>query len=148
MTVENTLVFLKRDALACGVLSCRVIERVVNAGFRVVKSRLVDVTDNQILEHYDHLVQSHGEIMRRKILDYFSGSKVFVMLVEKENAVKAMRDLVGATDPKKADVGTVRGDLATDDLQVAMSEGRFVNNLIHASDSVESVAREEKIWLR
>lgn len=145
--MDKTLVFLKPDCLSDAHVTCQVIERIVNAGFRPVQSRLLKVTDAKILEHYDHLVKSHGEPMRQKILSYFSGTTVFVMLVERENAVTAMRDLVGATDPVKAAKGTIRGDLSKDDLQVAMKEGRFVNNLIHASDSPESVVREQAIWL-
>jgi len=147
MSLENTLVFFKPDTLADAKLVCTVTERIVNAGFRVLKAKLTQVTDAKILEHYDHLVKDHGESMRRKILSYFSGATVFVMLLEKDNAVLSMRELVGATDPVKADKGTIRGDLSKDSLQVAMSEGRFVNNLIHASDSAASAERESRIWL-
>jgi nucleoside-diphosphate kinase len=147
MAAEKTLVFLKPDTLSTSELTCTVLERIVNAEFRVLKTKLTKITDAQILEHYDHLIKSNGETMRTKILSYFSGKQIFVMLLERDNAVQAMRDLIGATDPVKAGKGTIRGDLSKDSLQVAMSEGRFVNNLIHASDSPESATRETGIWL-
>ena len=147
MALENTLIFLKPDTLADSKLVCTVTERIVNAGFRVLKAKLTQVTEAKILEHYDHLIKDHGEPMQKKILTYFGGTTIFVMLLEKDNAVQAMRDLVGATDPVKAGPGTIRGDLSKDSLQVAMSEGRFVNNLIHASDSAASATRETRIWL-
>jgi nucleoside-diphosphate kinase len=147
MALEKTLVFLKPDTLSTSELTCTVIERIVNAGFRVLRTKLTKITDTQILSHYDHLIQSNGDSMRQKILSYFSGKQIFVMHLEKEDAIQSMRTLIGATDPVKAGKGTIRGDLSSDSLQVAMSEGRFVNNLIHASDSTESATRETKIWL-
>lgn len=147
MALEKTLVFLKPDTLSTSQLTCTVLDRIVNAGFRILQTKLTQITDAQICEHYDHLIKSNGEPMRAKILSYFAGKQIFVMLLEKDNAVQSMRDLIGATDPVKAGRGTIRGDLSKDSLQVAMSEGRFVNNLIHASDSTESATRETRIWL-
>ncbi len=146
--MEKTLVFLKPDTLSSTNLTCTVTERIVNSGFHILQAKLTKITDDQILEHYDHLIKSNGDSMRTKILSYFSGKQIFIMLLEKENAIQSMRDLIGATDPVKAGKGTIRGDLSTDSLQVAMSEGRFVNNLIHASDSTESATRETRIWLK
>ena len=67
-------------------------------------------------------------------------------MINEENAIEKVRKIVGATDPSKADFGTIRGDLSTDSMEIADSEGRMVDNLLHASGNKDEFNQEIKIW--
>jgi nucleoside-diphosphate kinase len=63
-----------------------------------------------------------------------------------ENIISTVRQTIGATDPSKADIGTIRGDLGNDNMEQATLERRCCANLIHASDSHEAYLSEAKLW--
>lgn len=87
-----------------------------------------------------------GESLLEWSRDYITKGKLVALILEGENAVKKVREIVGFTDPIKAEKGTIRGDFADDSIAKANMEKRKVKNLIHAADSVESAEKEIKLW--
>ncbi len=126
--IERTFSFIKADAVERGLVD-EITNRIENAGLKIIKQKRV-IFDKEKLEtiYRDHLEKEffpkHAQIL-------LSGESI-VMLIEGEDAISRMRKLVGATDPKKAERGTIRGDLAPD----------IFHNVIHAADSKESFERE------
>lgn len=85
--------------------------------------------------------------IREWLADFLTSGPVVAMVVEgPEGTVQKIRDLAGATGPEFADAGTIRGDLGTDTYYKANSDGRAIENLMHASESVKEAEREIKLW--
>lgn len=72
---------------------------------------------------------------------------MLAMILSGESAISKVRSLVGHTDPIQSLPGTIRGDFGCDNLREAIMAGRAVENIIHASDHVESCLKEMNIWL-
>jgi nucleoside-diphosphate kinase len=130
--VERTFVLIKPDGIQRG-LAGEVISRFEAKGLKLVGARFLLPTEAQVDEQYrEHVGKPFFPHLRRSILS----GPVLAMVWEGRDAIPVARRLVGATNPAEAAPGTVRGDLALD-------TGR---NVIHASDSPESAAREAAIY--
>ena len=132
--VERTLVLVKPDGVRRGVIG-EVITRFERKGFTVVAARLLQVDRPTAETHYaEHM----GKPFFPELVDFITSAPVMALAREGRSAIATVRAMVGATDPLKAAAGTVRGDYA-----VATS-----SNLIHASDSPDSAARELALFFR
>jgi nucleoside-diphosphate kinase len=87
-----------------------------------------------------------GTWVRGQLGRYLSIGPVVAMVWQGTNAIANVRQLVGSTDPILADVGSIRGDLTIDTIELANYEGRSVRNLIHASSDPAEAAREIRLW--
>ncbi|RPH53405.1 MAG: nucleoside-diphosphate kinase, partial [Lysobacterales bacterium] len=106
-----------------------VYRRFEQAGLTIIAARMMQLTQVQAEGFY----AVHRERpFFRDLVKYMSSGPVVVQVLEGENAVSKNRDLMGATDPKKADKGTIRADLATS----------IEENVVHGSDSVENARNE------
>jgi nucleoside-diphosphate kinase len=131
--MDRTLVLCKPDAVERG-LSGRIIARLEAKGLRLVAAELRTVDEATARQHYAEHVDKgfFGDL-----LAFITRSPVLALVVEgPEDTFKVVRTLMGATNPKDAAPGTIRGDLA-----IEMTE-----NLVHGSDSPESAEREIGIW--
>lgn len=125
---ERTLAILKPDCVQ-KKLTGKVIDHLLNAGFTIVAMKMVKLTRDAAGEFYS----VHKERpFYNNLLDFMTESMVVPMVLEKERAVSELRKTIGATDPVEAEKGTIR-KLYADNKQ---------NNIIHASDSVESAGIE------
>jgi len=130
--VERTLVFLKPDALQRG-LAGEIISKFEARGLKILALKLTMVSEDLAKKHYSaHL----GKGFFESLINFITSSPIVVFVLEGDRAVEITRSTVGATDPMEATPGTVRGDLG---LSVQ-------NNLIHASDSEESAAKEISLF--
>jgi len=130
--VDRTFVLIKPDGIQRG-LAGEVISRFERKGLKLVASRFLQATEAQVMEQYrEHL----GKPFFPGLKAYILGGPVLAMVWEGRDAVAVVRRLVGATNPAEAAPGTIRGDLGLD-------TGR---NVIHASDSPASAAREAAIY--
>lgn len=121
---DRTLAILKPDCIRRN-LAGKVIDHLLNAGFKIVAMKMVKLTKETAGEFY----AVHKERpFYKDLLDFMTETKVIPMVLEKENAVPELRKTIGATDPAEAEEGTVR-KLYAENKQ---------NNIIHASDSVEN----------
>jgi len=132
MAVERTLVLLKPDVLQRR-LAGKVIGRLERKGLKLVGMKLMRITEELAGRHYaEHVDKPFFPELR----DFVTSSPIVAMAWEGEQAIDAVRTLVGATNPFKADPGTIRGDFGLN----------FTKNLVHGSDSGASAARELKLF--
>ena len=128
MALERTLSIVKPDGVARNLIG-DVYQRFERAGLRIVAARMLHLTQRQAEGFYSvHRERSFF----RDLCAYMTSGPVIVQVLEGESAVLRHRDIMGATDPKKAAPGTIRADLATS----------IEENVVHGSDSAETAARE------
>ena len=129
----RTLVIAKPDAVERG-LSGEIINRLERKGLRLVAAELRTLTAEVAQAHY---AEHDGKPFFGELVTFITRSPVLIMVIEgPDDTYKAVRNLMGATNPVDAAPGTIRGDLALE-----MGE-----NLVHGSDSNESAAREIAIF--
>src|SRR3989344_2349916 len=122
--MEKTLIILKPDALQRGLVG-EITSRLEQKGLKLIGLKMMRVDSAILQAHYAHLVD---QPFYKDIEKFMQSSPLVVMAWEGFKCVSSVRTLVGATNPREADAGTVRGDLA-------IGQGR---NLVHASDSKEN----------
>jgi len=128
MALERTLSIVKPDGVGRNLIG-DVYHRFEKAGLRIVAARMLQLTQRQAEGFY----AVHRERpFFRDLCSYMTSGPVMVQVLEGESAVQRHRDIMGATDPKKAAPGTVRADLATS----------IEENVVHGSDSADNAARE------
>jgi nucleoside-diphosphate kinase len=128
MAVERTLSIIKPDAVAKNVIG-QIYSRFENAGLRVVAARMMHLSQQEAEGFY---AEHRERPFFKALVEFMTSGPVIVQVLEGENAVAAHRDLMGATDPKKAAAGTIRADFASS----------IDENAVHGSDSATSAARE------
>jgi nucleoside-diphosphate kinase len=128
MALERTLSIVKPDGVSANLIG-EVYRRFENAGLAIVAARMLQLSQREAEAFYAvHRERPFfGELVR-----YMSSGPVVVQVLEGENAIARNRDIMGATDPKKAAPGTIRADLATS----------IERNVVHGSDAPETAARE------
>jgi len=126
--MERTLVLVKPDGVQRGLIG-EIISCLERRGLKLVGMKLMQVDDALARQHY-------GEHVDRPffagLVAFITSSPVVAMAWEAENAVEAVRNTMGQTNPTTSPPGTIRGDLALD----------IGRNLVHGSDSPESAERE------
>jgi nucleoside-diphosphate kinase len=126
--MEQTLVLVKGDGVRRRLVG-EIIRRIEARGLDIADMKLMDVGRELAEEHYaEHSEKPFFE----ELVEFITATPVVAMRITGEGAIKAMRTLMGATNPADAAPGTIRGDLA-----LSMPE-----NLVHGSDSPESAERE------
>ncbi|MCW9717076.1 nucleoside-diphosphate kinase [Avibacterium sp. 21-599] len=126
--MERTLSIIKPDAVERNLIG-KILNRLESEGFRIIAMKMVHLTQTQAEGFY---AEHQGKPFFTDLVDYMTSAPVVVSVLEKENAIKNYRTLMGATDPEKAEEGTIRK-------QFALSQQQ---NCVHGSDSPESAARE------
>ncbi|GFN35578.1 nucleoside-diphosphate kinase [Tepidimicrobium xylanilyticum] len=130
--MERTFIMIKPDGVERKLLG-EIISRIEKKGFRIIRAKLFQPDRELVEEHY---IEHKDKPFFEEIVEYITRGSVMAMEVEGDSAIEMMRNMIGATDPKKALPGTIRGDFA-----YSISE-----NIIHGSDSKESAKRELKLW--
>lgn len=126
--LERTLAILKPDCVSAKLMG-KVLDRIENAGFRIVGMKMVRLTPATAGKFYE----VHKERpFYQDLVQFMSSDRCVAMALERENAVVEFRKLIGATDPAEADPGTIRRDFATSKQ----------NNIVHGSDSPENAKLE------
>lgn len=143
-----TFVMLKPDAVQ-RQLCFDIMQYLLKEGIKIECFDVQTATEERVRAHYAEVISKYGEDFARKMLNEFEGRTVVPIILSGEgDVISKVRRIVGATEPAKADMGTIRGDLGNGDCyERSSAEGRVVHNLIHASDSIEAVKREVSIWL-
>src|SRR6478735_404494 len=132
MAIERTLILLKPDAFARG-LSGEIIARFERKGLRIAALRRMVVTRELAERHY----AEHAERpFFGELVDFITSGPLVAMVLEGESAIKAARQVIGATNPLEATTGSIRGDFA---IEVGQ-------NMVHGSDAPESGQREAGIF--
>jgi nucleoside-diphosphate kinase len=128
MSIERTLSIIKPDAVAKNVIG-QIYTRFENAGLKVIAARMIHLSRAEAEGFY----AVHRERpFFKDLVDFMISGPVMVQALEGENAIMKNRDLMGATDPKKADKGTIRADFA-DSIDA---------NAVHGSDGPDTAKIE------
>ena len=128
MAEESTLLIVKPDAVRRGLIG-EIVSRIERKTLRIEAMRMMRVDRDLAERHY----QEHAEKpFFGELVDFITSGDVVVARVSGPEAISALRNLMGATDPVKAAPGTIRGDFG-----LVITE-----NLVHGSDSAESAKRE------
>jgi nucleoside-diphosphate kinase len=128
MAVERTLSIIKPDAVAKNAIG-QIIARFESAGLKVVAARMMQMSTADAEAFY---AVHKARPFFKDLVSFMISGPVFVQVLEGESAILKNRELMGATDPKKADKGTIRADFA-DSIEA---------NSVHGSDSSETAATE------
>ncbi len=145
--MERTLVLVKPDGVRRG-LAGEILARLERAGLKIVAMKMVRATRPQAEKHYTYedIAVRHGEAVRNQLLDYITAGPVVAAVFEGDACIEVVRKLAGATEPRKAAPGTIRGDYCHHTFALGNAAGKPVHNVIHASATVEDAAREIPIW--
>lgn len=130
--MERTLVLIKPDGVAKRVCG-NIISRFERRGLTIAALKLLRVSPEQAARHY---AEHQGKPFYRELIGFITSAPVVAMVLSGENAVTAVRAMMGPTNPLEAAPGTVRGDFG-------LSVGQ---NIIHGSDSIASAEREVGIF--
>jgi nucleoside-diphosphate kinase len=130
--MDRTLILVKPDAFARG-LTGEILARFERKGLQIVGLRHMTVSRELAERHY----AEHAERpFFGELVDFITSGPIVALVLEGPQAVRAARQLIGATDPIEAATGSIRGDFATE-------MGR---NMVHGSDSPESAVRESALF--
>jgi nucleoside-diphosphate kinase len=168
---ERTFVILKPDTVQRSLIG-EVIKRFERTGLKCTAMQMIMADEARLLQHYNkddawflkkgtRIVEDlqaqgrpvekeaieYGKDIIRTIVHYMEAAPVVAMVWEGNEAVAVVTKLVGTTEPKTSDVGTIRGDFTVDSYSHSSYENRSVRNLIHCSESPEEAEREIAIWL-
>lgn len=134
--LEQTFVMIKPDAVKKHLIG-EIIKRIESSGLKMVAGKLINMEESQARELYK---EHRGKEFYEGLVEFALSGPVFPMVIEGKNAIMKVRSLIGATNPKNAEPGTIRYDFGRDQELPA--------NIVHASDSNGSAAREIKIFFK
>lgn len=146
--MERTLIILKPDAVKRGIVG-EILTRFERVGLKIVASRMFQPTTDHYFEHYEKIgkmVSRRGQDKFEITLRMMQEGPVIAFVLEGVEAVALVRKMVGTTEPKSAQPGTIRGDYAHISFGHADKEGIGIPNIIHASGDPEEAQREIDHW--
>lgn len=169
---EQTLMIIKPDGVQRGLIG-EVLRRFERTGLKFIGIKFIVPAEEQCWTHYnkddawflkkgtnifearkaagmsvDKEPIEYGRDIIKQLANFMTSGPVLVAVIEGNEAVSVVKKIVGATEPKTSDVGTLRGDFTIDSYDLAGIDGRAVRNLIHCSDAPEEAQREIAIWFK
>jgi nucleoside-diphosphate kinase len=142
---ERTLVVLKPDAVARG-LAGRIIQLFEYASLKIIGMKMREIDADFTRRHFFDLEERLGPVVYNATAAFMQSGPVIAFVVEGEDAVATVRKIVGSTYPNEAQPGSIRGDFAHQSKAVAVSTGKAVANLVHASGKREEAEYEVGLW--
>jgi len=170
---EKTLIIFKPDVIQRQIVG-EIISRLEKKGFKIVGMKMTWPSKELMAKHYiddDEYSRGVGEKaiknakskgedtknwdaleIGRKVrnwnIEYLSCGPVIALVLEGNCVIEGVRKLLGSTNPRNSDVGTVRADYSPDSYFLADIQGRATRTIVHASDSLESAKREIPLWFK
>jgi nucleoside-diphosphate kinase len=146
--LERTLILLKPDAIDRGILG-EIVTRFERVGAKLVGLKMLVSEKDTAQKHYtEDLAKRRGEHVRELMINMITSGPVAAIVLEGIDIIEVVRKMIGATEPKAAAPGTIRGDYAHISYRYADEKKIGVFNLIHASDSPENAATEISVWFK
>ncbi|HEU0266516.1 MAG TPA: nucleoside-diphosphate kinase [Candidatus Saccharimonadaceae bacterium] len=146
--IERSLVLFKPDTIQRGLVG-EILTRFERVGLEIVATKMLKPS----LEHYHKHYEEIGQMITRRgqhafdvTLEMMLAGPVIAMVFEGVEAVELIRKLVGTTEPKSAQPGTIRGDYSHMSFGYADAKNKGIPNLIHASGNVEEAEKEIAHW--
>ena len=125
---DRTFAIIKPDAVKNGVTG-KIYDRITSSGFNIIGAKIIKMSLNQAQKFY---AIHKGKPFYEELTKFMSSNQSMVLALEKDNAVNAWREIIGATNPEEAAEGTIRLDFATS----------IGENAVHGSDSDENAKKE------
>lgn len=170
---EKSLVIIKPDGVQRSLIG-DIVKRLEQVGLKLIALKFEIPTKEKAKQHYTidpawvekagnkarKSLEEYGEDVSNvepielgnKILGqlqkYMSSGPVVIMVWQGAHAVDVIRKLVGGTEPRTSDVGTIRGDFVHDSYEISNIEGRSVRNVVHASGTIEEAEKEIQTWFK
>ncbi|HWD41542.1 MAG TPA: nucleoside-diphosphate kinase [Fimbriimonas sp.] len=132
MAIETTLVLIKPGGVQRNLIG-EIVRRIEQRNLRVAGLKLILAERSTVEEHY---AEHRERPFFNSVVEYLISGKIVAIAVQGENAIKAIRSMMGATNPLDATPGTIRGDFAL----------TIDDNLTHSSSDPEAAARELGLW--
>ena len=148
--MERTLIILKPDALQRGIVG-EIITRFEHVGLKIVGSKMLQPNYDHYYHHYEtigKMVSRRGQEAFDVTLEFMQQGPVLAVVLEGIEAVEVVRKMVGTTEPKSAQPGTVRGDYSHISFAYANGAGVTIPNLIHASGDSSEAKEEVAHWFK
>jgi len=168
---ERTLVIIKPDGVQRSLVG-EIIRRFERVGLKLVALKFAVAEAEMVEQHYtldpewkrkvgEKSIESYkkkgqtpptddpikiGDAVVERLKSYMTSGPVVLMAWQGAHAVELVRKLVGGTEPRSSDVGTIRGDFVLDSYSMADTDDRAIRNLIHASGSVDEAKQELAHW--
>jgi nucleoside-diphosphate kinase len=169
---ERTLVLIKPDGIQRSLMG-EIVRRIERTGLKFVAFKFLIANREQLVSHYNKdevwfLAKGERVLADRKlhnlsvdkpaieygkeiidlIVNFMTAGPVLALVIQGNESVAVVKKLVGATEPKTSDVGTIRGDLTVDSYDHSSVQNRAVRNLVHCSESPAEAEREIKVWFK
>ena len=128
MAIQRTLSIIKPDAVAKNVIG-KIISRFETNDLKIIAAKLITLSDSEAGGFY---AEHEGKPFYKDLIEFMTSGPVFIQVLEGDDAISKNRELMGNTDPSKADPGTIRADFAQ----------TIDANAVHGSDSEKSAERE------
>lgn len=132
--MEKTFLMVKPDGVQRGLIG-EIVSRFERKGFQLVGAKLMQIPTSVAEQHYG---EHKGKPFYDELVSFITSGPVFAMVWQGENVIATARQMMGATNPKDAIPGTIRGDYG-------VTVGK---NIIHGSDSLESAKREISLFFK
>ncbi len=148
--IERSLVVFKPDAVQRGIVG-EILSRFERVGLKMVGMKMSQPDAEMYHEHYEGIskfISRRGQEAYDVYMKFLASGPVVAVVFEGVEAVAVVRKIVGATEPKAADMGTIRGDYAHVSYGYTTSRKIGVPNLIHASGDVEEAEKEIALWFK
>lgn len=146
--MERTLIVFKPDAVMRGLVG-EILARFERVGLKIVAAKMLQPDTDHFFEHYEGIgtlkTRKGDQIFETQLREMQQGP-VIAMVLEGVEAVEQVRKMVGPTEPKSAQPGTIRGDYAHITYGQASAAERGVPNVMHASADPEEAAKEVAHW--
>ena len=142
MKAQQTLVLIKPDGIVKS-LTGNIITELAHSDLIIVGSKIVQVTRELAEEHYQHLKEEKFfDELIKYVMGEYHVKRILALVYEGKDVIKIVRQVVGSTNPEKAEPTSIRGKYGR-----ITSEGVF-ENVVHASENDKEAEREIKLWFR
>ncbi len=146
--VQQTLVLFKPDAIQRGIVG-DILTRFERVGLKIIATKMIAPGREHYYRHYEdigQMITRRGDHAFNVTLEMMTGGPVIAMVFEGVEAISLVRKLVGGTEPKSADPGTIRGDFSHMSFGYADTKNKGIPNLIHASGDEKDADQEIAHW--
>ena len=175
--MEKTLVLIKPDAIKRGLVG-QIISRFERVGLSLEEMKIVNATTEIVGKHYPDdknwirsvgkkTVDAYkkynlniaedlgtddalevGKLVRKWLIQHLTSGPVVALILSGNHAIEVVRKIIGNTIPLFAELGTIRGDFSMDSPDLSIKEKRALQNLVHASSTIEEAKREISLWFK
>lgn len=142
--ISRTLVLIKPDGVKRGLIG-ELVKRLEQRGLKIIGMKMVWIDKKFSKKHYAPHVK---KAFYKKLEEFITSGPVVAMVVQGVHAVDIVRRTVGATEPKGAEVGSIRADFAHVSYEYADTKGMAIKNLVHASGTPEEAITEIELWFK